>query len=320
MTLQMPFEPKGVIPACLLPFNADLKIDEAAFRSHLRDLAAVEGISAITINAHSMEVHALTLEEQASTLEIAMDEVGDHLPIVHGVYADGSANAARIALQAESGGARCLLVFPANSMMMGGQMRPEMAIRHFETIATETSLPIILFQYPLGPGLGYPLDTLLEVCDRVPQVRAIKDWCNDAALHERHIRELRGLNRPVNILSTHSAWLLSSLVQGCDGLLSGAGSVIANLQVALYRAVKDGDLTEARRLNERIYPTVRAFYDAPFLDMHNRMKEALHYLGRLPKAYVRPPLIKLEDAEIAKIGKLMEAAGLTPETVYQKVA
>lgn len=320
MTVQMPFEPRGVIPACLLPFDADMEIDEKPFRSHLRDLAAVEGISAITINAHSMEVHALSSEEQARTMDIAMDEVGDRLPLVHGVYADGSANAAKLARQAEAGGARCLLVFPPNTMAMGGQMRPEMAIRHFETIAAATTLPIILFQYPIGPGLGYPIDTLLEICRRVPRVRAIKDWCNDAALHERHLRELHALDKPVNMLSTHSAWLLSSLVHGCDGVLSGAGSVIANLQVALFRAFKDGNLDEARRINDRIHPTVRAFYDAPFLDMHNRMKEALHYLGRLPEAHVRPPLMKLTDGEIAKIARCMDAAGLTPETVYQKVA
>ena len=320
MTVQMPFEPKGIIPACLLPFDADMEIDEASYRSHLRDLTAVEGISAITLNAHSMEVHALSLEEQARTMEIAMDEIGDQIPLVHGVYADGSANAARIAKQASAGGARCLLVFPPNTMAMGGQMRPEMAIRHFEVIAAATDLPIILFQYQIAPGLGYPIDTLLEICRRVPQVRAIKDWCNDPALHERHIRELRGLDKPVNILSTHSAWLLSSLVQGCDGVLSGAGSVVANLQVALFRAFKEGNLEEARRISDRLHPTTRAFYDAPFLDMHNRMKEALHYLGRLPEAHVRPPLMKLTETEIAKIRACMDAAGLTPETVYQKVA
>jgi len=320
MTVQMPFEPKGIIPACLLPFDVDMEIDETPFRSHLRDLADVEGLSAITINAHSMEVHALSLEEQARTLDIAMDEVGDQLPLVHGVYADGSANGARIARQAAAGGARCLLVFPPNTMAMGGQMRPEMAIRHFETIAAATDLPIILFQYPMGPGLGYPIDTLLEICRRVPQIRAIKDWCNDAALHERHLRELRSLDRPVNMLSTHSAWLLSSLVQGCDGVLSGAGSVVANLKVGLFRAFKEGDLDEARRINDRLYPTVRAFYEAPFLDMHNRMKEALHYLGRLPEAHVRPPLMKLSQTEIAKIRLCMDAAGLSSKTVYKKVA
>ena len=67
--------------------------------------------------------------------------------------------------------------------------------------------------------------------DDVPAVRAIKDWCNDPAQHERQIRLLQSRARPVNVLTTHSAWLLSSLVLGCDGLLSGSGSVIADLQV-----------------------------------------------------------------------------------------
>ena len=97
----MPFEPRGIIPACLLPFDAEMNIDEKNFRSHLRDLVAVDGISAITINAHSMEVHALSIEEKARTTDITLDEIGDQIPIIHGVYADGSANAARIATQAE---------------------------------------------------------------------------------------------------------------------------------------------------------------------------------------------------------------------------
>ena len=33
-----------------------------------------------------------------------------------------------------------------------------------------------------------PLDTLLKLVDAVPSIRAIKDWCNDPMLHEKHIR------------------------------------------------------------------------------------------------------------------------------------
>ena len=62
-----------------------------------------------------------------------------------------------------------------------------------------------------------------------------------------------------------------------------------------------GDLAEARRLNDRIYPTARVFYADPFVDMHNRMKEALVLMGKLPRAVVRPPLVKIGDAEIARI-------------------
>lgn len=314
------FEPKGVIPACLLPFDADLGIDEAAYRSHLRDVAAVDGISAITINAHATEVASCSLEEQARVMDITMDEIGDRVPVVHGIYSDGSHLAAQIARQAEGGGASALLVFPSNATIMGGALRPEMAIRHLEVIAEATDLPLIVFQYPLPLGLGYPVDTLLRMCERIPSIRAIKDWCNDAKQHEQQIRELHALPRPVSVLTTHSSWLMPSLALGCDGLLSGAGSVIANLQVALFRAVKAGKLDEAQRIADRIYPTTRAFYDPPFLDMHNRMKEALVYLGRLPAAHVRPPLMKLSEQEIRKIARAMDAAGLTPETVYAKVA
>jgi 4-hydroxy-tetrahydrodipicolinate synthase len=314
------FEPKGVIPACLLPFHPDLSIDERSYRKHLRDVAAVPGLSAITINAHASEVASCTFEEQERVLAITMDEVGDKLPIVHGVYADGSLEAARIARMAERGGSACLLVFPPNPLGLGSHARPEMAITHFKTIADATGLPLICFQYPLASGLGYPVETLTRLVDEVPSVRAIKDWCNNVVQHERQIRLLQGRTRPVNVLTTHSSWLFSSLVLGCKGLLSGAGSVIADLQSALFRAVQANDLARARQLNERIFPIAQAFYADPFADMHNRMKEALVILGRIPCAAVRPPLVKLSEAEIGRIRDALAQANVAPEGALRLAA
>jgi 4-hydroxy-tetrahydrodipicolinate synthase len=307
------YVPQGVIPACLLPFHDDFSIDEADYRKHLRDVAQVEGISAITINAHASEAHACTFEEQEHVLALTLDEIGDRVPVVNGIYADGSHQAARLAKMAERGGASGLLVFPPNSMVMDGQLRPEMARVHFKTIAEATDLPIICFQYPMGSGLGYPFETLLQLVEQVPSIRAIKDWCNDPLLHERHVNVLQGLPRPVNVLSTHSGWLMSSLVMGCNGLLSGAGSVIADLQVALFEAIQADDLVRAKALNARIYPVVQAFYAPPFLDMHNRMKEALVMLGRLERAVVRPPLMKLSDAELARLRAALDEARIDTE-------
>jgi 4-hydroxy-tetrahydrodipicolinate synthase len=314
------FEPRGVIPACLLPFHPDLSIDERAYRKHLRDVVAVPGLSAITINAHASEVASCTFEEQERVLAITMDEVGDKLPVVHGVYADGSLEAARIARMAERGGSACLLVFPPNPLGLGSQARPEMAITHFKTIADATSLPLICFQYPLASGLGYPVDTLIHLVEEVPSVRAIKDWCNNVAQHERQIRLLQNRTRPVNVLTTHSSWLFSSLVLGCKGLLSGAGSVIADLQSALFKAVQANDLGRARQLNERIFPVAQAFYADPFVDMHNRMKEALVILGRIPCAAVRPPLVKLSEAEITRIRDALEQANIGREGALRLAA
>jgi 4-hydroxy-tetrahydrodipicolinate synthase len=302
------YVPHGVIPAVLLPFHDDLSIDEKSFRSHLRDVAAVKGLSAVTINAHSTEVASCTFDEQRRVLDIAQDEIGARLPLINGVWADGSLEAARIARMAADGGASALLVFPPGPFTLG--QSPEMAIAHFKRIADATDLPIIVFQYPLATGQGYPRDTLLKTIEQVPTIRAIKDWAGNVPQHEMHIRLLQNLPRPVNVLSTHSAWLFSSLVLGCNGLLSGSGSVIADLQAALFRAVQGNDLAEAKRINDRIYPLARVFYADPWVDMHNRMKEALVLLGRLPRAVVRPPLVKLARAEIERIHAALEEAGL----------
>ncbi len=311
------FDPRGVIPACLMPFDASLQIDEPAYRRHLSDLAGVEGVTAITVNGHAAEVHALSFEEQRRGIEIARDEVAANMRLVAGIHTGDTREACRLATMATSAGADGLLVFPSEVLAMGGQQRPECARAHIGAIAESTELPLILFQYPMNGGLGYPLDTLLQLCTEFPTIRAIKDWCNDPHLHERHIRELHALERPVRVLSTHSMWLLGSLVLGCDGLLSGAGSVIANLQVALFEAVQMNDLERARSINDRIYPTVRAFYSDPLHDMHNRMKEALVLLDRLDAAHVRPPLMKLEQPEIERIGSLLSEAGITASTVYE---
>jgi 4-hydroxy-tetrahydrodipicolinate synthase len=300
--------PHGVIPAVLLPFDNDLAIDEPSFRKHLRDVAAVEGLSAVTINAHSTEVGSCTFDEQKRVLDIAQDEIGAKLPLINGIWADGSVEAARIARMAAEGGASALLVFPPAPFTLG--QSPQMALAHFKRIADTTDLPLIVFQYPLSTGQGYPKDTLLKLCEEVPTIRAIKDWIGNVQHHEWHVRTLQNLARPVNVLTTHSAWLFSSLVLGCNGLLSGSGSVIADLQARLFRAVQGNDMAEAKRLNDRIEPLMRVFYADPFVDMHNRMKEALVLLGKLPRAVVRPPLVKIERAEIERIRRGLIDAGL----------
>ena len=306
------FDCAGVIPAALLPFGEDFSIDAANYRAHLRDLGGVGGISAITTNAHASEVASCDPAEQEAVLALTMEEVGDRIPVVAGVYSDGTLQAVRLARAAAAGGASALLVFPPTVLARGTQARPECLADHVRAIAAATDLPLILFQYPLASGLTYPLATLQELAAEVPTIRAIKDWSGDPTVAERHVVALSALRRPVNVLSTHSAWLFPSLVTGCQGLLSGSGSVIAALQVALFEAVQRGDMAAAQALNARIRPTAEVFYAEPFFDMHNRMKEALVLLGKLPRAVVRPPLKKITAAEIGRIGAALQAAGLMP--------
>ncbi len=89
----------------------------------------------------------------------------------------------------------------------------------------------------------------------------------------------------------------------------------ADLQAELFADVQRGDLEAARRVNDRLEPLVRVFYSPPFLDMHNRMKEALALLGRIRRAVVRPPLQPIGEPERQHIRSALTRAGLTASSV-----
>ncbi len=300
----------GCMPANLLPFTADLAVDEPAYRAHLRWLADAPGVTGIVANGHAAEVASLTRDERKRTLAIALDEVAGKVPVVAGVYCDGTLEAVDLARDARAAGASGLLVFPPTLFMWGSQQKPDMVLRHFQTLADAVDLPLIVFEYPPASGIGYSPETLAELC-KIPTVAGVKDWSNDIVSYERNLRALRATGRRVAMLSSFTMSLMATFLLGADGCISGMGSVTADLQAALFAAVQAGRLDEARAINERLTPLVNVFYAPPFVDMHNRMKEALVILGRIPAAHVRPPLTPVSDDERHRIRLALRAARLS---------
>src|SRR5439155_155933 len=221
--------------------------------------------------------------------------------IVAGVYTDGTAEAVELAKDAKTAGAAGVLLFPPTLFMWGAQVKPDLVSRHYSD-ADALGLPFVAFEYPPACGIGYSPETLARLAT-IPEVVAVKDWSNDIVAYEANLRALRATGRPVAMLSSFTMSLMASFLLGADGAISGMGSVTADLQAELFAACQKGDLEDARRINERLEPLVRVFYAPPFVDMHNRMKEALVLLGRIPAAHVRPPLTPVPPAEREAIGQ-----------------
>lgn len=310
------FQPHGVMPAALMPFTADYRVDDKAYQSHIRDLAGVHGVTAVTINGHAAEVHTMSFEEQTHALKLSVD-AAPATPIICGVYTESTLEARRIASMAEAGGAACLLAFPPNVLMFRGEDRPELFVDYYRSLADASGLPIILFQFPKWTGLQLSLKTLIRICEQVPSIVAIKDLCSDPILHEKTIRTLHALDRPVSVITTHSSWLMGSLAMGVRGILSGAGSVIPDLQVALFDSYQRRDMAAFDHIGERVFAAVQAFYAEPYIDWQARMKAALVLFGKMPAAHVRPPLQQIGDPE--RLRHWLDKAGLTAENVYRAV-
>jgi 4-hydroxy-tetrahydrodipicolinate synthase len=267
-------------------------------------------VGGITCNGHAAEVSALSPDERRRAVALAVEAVAGRVPVISGIYAENYVQAIELGRDAQAEGADGLLIFPPNALVFGGT--GEMAVRHFAEIAEAVPLPLVVFMYPAYTRMQYDLDTLMHICE-VPTVAAVKEWSLDIRVYERNLRALRSLRRPVAMLSSFSTNLLPSLALGADGILSGHGAVIADLQASLFSCVSAGDWTGASAVYQRIQRLTAVVYRDPMVDMYTRMKEQLVMLGRIRTAVSRPPLLPLDEAErFALHAALMDSELLEP--------
>lgn len=299
----------GIWPATLTPFTPSGEIDHAALAAHIGEIAGTPGVQAVVVNGHAGEVSSLDREERAEVVRAAVRAAGE-VPVIAGVVAEDTRGACALARDAAAAGASGLLLFPPALFGHGAGLRPEMVLAFVTQVAQATDLPIVLFQLSRASGQGFSTELLVRLCTEVPRIVAIKEGSDAPELYEDNIRALHALPRPVKVLSSSNTWLFASLAYGADGILTGLGSVAAPQLVALHAAMERGDLAAARAINDKLVPLCRAFYRAPGLDIHNRMKTALQLLGRLTHAEPRQPLLPVPAEEKARIRSALVAAGL----------
>ncbi|MDB5894121.1 MAG: dihydrodipicolinate synthetase family protein [Rhodoferax sp.] len=299
----------GIWPATLTPFGPDGNIDDAELARHVAEVASTPGVRAVVVNGHAGETSSLNRAERAQVVRIAVQAAGA-VPVVAGVVAEDPRDACALAADAAEAGASALLLFPPAMFGGGAALRPEMILRYVRQVANAAPLPTVLFQLSRASNQAFSTEMLVRLCNEVPQIAAIKEGSDVPELFEDNLRAIRRLDRPVAMLASNNSWLFASLAYGADGILSGIGSVVAPLLVELHAAVAAGKLDAARAVNDRLVPLCRVFYRAPTLDVHNRMKTALHLLGRLSHPAPRLPLLPVYDDETLRIRAALIAAGL----------
>ena len=291
---------KAIIPAALTAIDQDGKIDYLDFKRHIRSLADTEGVSAIMVNGGSMHDKTLTRDERRKLLGEALEVVDGRVPLIAALRESTTIQSlAPLAQDAQAEGAQAMTIMPpsnAKGFSWDG------ARRRFEEACTVSDLPVVIYQN------RYETEILVRLANTFPVI-GVKEGSKDPATFETNLRALRGLGKNIAVWSTHSKWLLADLAIGADGILSGMGSITADLHAALAEAIGRSDLTAARKINDRLYPLTQAFY-YPGQDAHISMKYALKKLGRLKHDFVRPPLRPLDAADRSRIDQALVQSGL----------
>jgi 4-hydroxy-tetrahydrodipicolinate synthase len=295
---------RGAFTALVTPFDENGAVDEEGFRRLVRwqILAGVDGLVPCGTTG---EAPTLSVAERERVIALTVQTVAERpstrrIPVVAGTGTNDTASTiAATRRAAELGADAALVVAPYYNRPNG-----RMLLAHFNAVADDGDLPIVVYNVPSRTGTNVDAETFLRLAEH-PRVVAVKEASGNL---DQIARICRDRPRDVAVLAGDDAWTLPILALGGDGVVSVASNEIPGEMVALCDAASAGDWDAARRIHERWLPLFLAnFRDAP-----NPVpaKAALALMGLIEVDAVRGPLLPLDSGPRAALAETLRALGL----------
>ena len=234
-------------------FFADESIDTAAITKHTIRLADA-GLAGITTQGSNGEAVHLTPSERClvtRTTRLALDGAGfSSIPIIVGCGAQSTRETIQLCRDAADAGGDYVLILPP-SYFASSYSRSAIS-EHFQTVADESPIPVLIYNYPAAAG-GLDLDSeLLAELSQHPNIIGAKLTCGNvgklARLASATSAATHSHPSQYICLAGSADFLLPALSVGGSGALAGLANIAPKACVALYHAFAKGKMDRAREL------------------------------------------------------------------------
>ena len=288
----------GVLPAVTTQFDADLGVDFAATRA-VQSALIEDGVHGLVALGTVGENNSLTAEEKRSVLRTAIEAARGRVPIVAGVSELTTAAAVAFARDAQTLGATGLMLLPA----MVYVPTPRELEFHFRSVAQATRLPIMLYNNPPAYRVNIDVDSLGRLAD-IPNIVAVKESSPDP---RRFTDVVNACGDRFVLFAGLDDLVFEGVSLGARGWISGLTNAFPRESLALYEALRAGDLPRARNIYRWFMPLLHL--DAGH-DLVQSIKLAEQIMGRGSER-VRPPRLPLTGARREEVTRLVERAAAT---------
>jgi 4-hydroxy-tetrahydrodipicolinate synthase len=285
----------GVFPAATTQFDASLQVDLKATQEVQAALVR-DGVHGLILLGTVGENNSLNAEEKRSVLKAAKEAVGGKVPLIAGVSEFTTPTAAAYARDAERIGIDGLMVLPA----MVYVPTPAELAHHFRTVARATSLPLMLYNNPPAYRVNIGAETLAELAAE-PNIVALKESAPDP---RRFTDLVNAFGDRFALFAGLDDVAFEGLTLGAKGWVSGLTNAFPAESLALYEALRRGDLERARRIYRWFMPLLHL--DAEH-DLVQSIKLAEQIMGRGSER-VRLPRLPLAGERRAAVTAMVERA------------
>lgn len=235
---------QGVLPVLVTPMSQDESVDEPAYRQLIRRVLAARAHGVVVLGTAG-EFAVLRDAEKTRALRIATDEVAGRVPVIAGTGQPGTRQAVEMTCLAKELGADCALVVPPYYYNVDQQA----TIRHYRTIASESGLPVLLYNIPFFTKVNLEPDTVRALAEE-PGIAGIKDSSGNLRYFQRLCQTVK--SEHFTVVTGSDDMLFAQLVVGGDGCISPGANLVPQWFVQLWEAMQQNRWQDAWILQERI--------------------------------------------------------------------
>lgn len=295
-----------LIPAMVTPFKRDGAVDyERAEQLALYLLD--NGCDGLLVNGTTGESPTMNPVEKLDLLKAVKSAAqGKNMPILAGVGSNDTEKSVEEARKTAALGVDALLV------VVPYYNRPSQRgmIEHFRRIAQAVDTPIIIYNIPSRSVVLMSPDTMAALHRQCPNIIGVKQSCPDMD----QVSEISAKLPP----DTWRTWCgddslsVPMIACGASGVISVLAHLTGKMMREMIQCARRGDRERALQLHLRQLHLAREIF---FLPNPTVIKTCLARLGMM-ESYLRAPLVPPDDAEMARIEKLLEEyKSLLPQPV-----
>jgi 4-hydroxy-tetrahydrodipicolinate synthase len=288
----------GSYPPIITPFSRG-QVDLKKF-AQLVERQVTEGSHGVLVTGTTAEPSSLTVDERTELVKTAVATVARRIPVVAATGSQSFAETLELTSRAEKAGADAVLVVTPY------YIKPSQTglVEYFAAVGERTSLPLMIYHIPGRAAVSVTATTAAKIAERAPNLVGMKHAANDLDLVTELVAKL-GVD--FRIFCGLESLSLPMLAVGATGLMNAVGNLAPARVAALYDAMAQGNVEEARKIHFELFELNQAI----FLDTNPvPLKYMMWRLGLLESPELRLPLVPL-DAERAKVlDPVLQRAGL----------
>jgi len=290
---------RGSMVALVTPFRNGA-VDEPALRALAR-WQIEKGTDGLVPCGTTGEGATLQPNESYQVIRACVEEARGRVPVIAGCGSNDTRRTIENVKQAKEAGADAALVVTPYY----NKPTPEGLFRHFEAVAKQGGLPVVLYNVPSRTSVDMLADTVAR-CAKVPGIVGIKEASGNVV----RIAEIQAAGVPPDfaIVAGDDMFTLPTLASGGHGVISVVANIAPAEMAGLCDAFFAGDLPKAQRAQTRFSGLVRAmFCETNPLPV----KHALFRMGKIAPE-LRLPLVPISEAGASRVdAALREFGGLT---------